>query len=292
MDVVIDKKADSRLEMTAYPGGAPANVAIILSSLGLETWLVTLLGADYFGQFIRSELEAAGVRLGHSLEIDVDTLVALVELEEGGVPRYSFRRDHRVAGVLNADAFSGVPVKEFDLVHCGSLGLLYEPERQAYLAIVERAMEEGIMLSLDPNVRWVPNVDFEEYRGLMCNLASRVDIFKGSREDLVALFGPGYMDRVEKERSGRPTFITEGNMGSLVLYEGNRACFPQEKVEVVDTTGCGDAYMGAILKILVEREWTWENMKEAARFGNRVAGIVAGFPGATGATKLLKGIKG
>jgi len=287
VDVVIDRRKDRRLEMTAYPGGAPANVATFLSSLGLQTWLATVLGLDYFGRFVRSELEEAGVKLDYSLQMDMDMLMAIVELGQAGVPRYSFRRDRRIVDVLSVDAFSDLPVGQFDLVHCGSLGLLYEPERQAYLALVERAMREGIMLSLDPNVRWASGVDFDGYRKVMLDLVSKVDIFKASRDDLVALFGADYLTKLKEQRSGRPTFITEGHLGSTVVHGGNQAHLPQEQTEVVDTTGCGDAYMAAILRVLLEKEWSWRNMTEAARFGNQVAAIVAAYPGATGATALL-----
>ncbi|RZA17873.1 MAG: 5-dehydro-2-deoxygluconokinase, partial [Lysobacteraceae bacterium] len=62
-----------------YIGGSPTNTAVGASRLGLRSGLVTRVGADHFGRFIREQLEREGVSTRGVLE-DRERLTALVFL--------------------------------------------------------------------------------------------------------------------------------------------------------------------------------------------------------------------
>ena len=62
-----------------YIGGSPTNTSIGASRLGLRTALITRVGNDAMGQFIREELQREGVATAH-VRTDPDRLTALVLL--------------------------------------------------------------------------------------------------------------------------------------------------------------------------------------------------------------------
>src|SRR5690606_7630577 len=62
-----------------YVGGSPTNTAVGASRLGLRPGLLTRVGADHFGRFVREQLEREGVDTRAVLE-DPERLTALVFL--------------------------------------------------------------------------------------------------------------------------------------------------------------------------------------------------------------------
>lgn len=300
IDVVINEKPDS-LAMTGHLGGSPPNVAMMLAALGMNSHLAALLGSDPLARFLEHQLDDLGVDRRYCAAVEADTLLAMVLVDSEGKPHYGFRRDERLDRALGPDTFAHIPLSSFDWIHFGSLGLLYPAERRAFGALLERALEHGIFVSVDPNVRKVAGVDFDEYRRFISDVMGRVPLVKASEDDLLLLYGDDGIQQLLSRRGPAPTFVTMGSRGALLAQDGQQAHIPAFPARVVDTIGCGDAFMAALIYRLSREQptvsapgsgpsarWPWETLKEAAVFASRVAARVAEIPGAAQAARALR----
>lgn len=291
LDMVVTEEREAGLSISACTGGSPANVAAATSVLGVQTSLVTILGEDIFGRHIHWELTDLGVHMQHSLQGGAHTLLAVVSVDEKGIPHYSFRMDQ---GFFDGslDPLQDLSLDTYRLIHFGSLGLLFPEYRRVFLPVIEEAFQLGIPLSLDPNIRPVPGLDEGEYRELLLFFLKQVHLVKASDEDLRFLLGGDYLLQIQKLRSNKPTFITFGSKGSQVMQGEEQAFIEAEEVVVADTTGCGDAYMGGVISSLLKEDiWDLSALIKAGRRGSRTAGVVARYTGAlTGIRKLPSSI--
>lgn len=287
LDMMILGEEEDALIIKAYTGGSPANTAAATARLGIETHFISILGQDGFGEHIRRDLESFGVQLNHTLTRESHPLLAVVFVDEKGMPAYSFRREKDFPVSCQATLFH-LPLNQYRIIHTGSLGLLLPAYRRVFLPVVRRALEQGIPLSLDPNIRSVPDLDKREYRELLLSLSKEVELFKASDEDLFFLLGENYRQKIKELRFHKPTFLTQGEKGSWVFLEGEEISIPAEEVPIQDTTGCGDAYMGGVLASLLQEEiWHLPVLMEAAWQGSRMAGIVACSSGALAGIRQL-----
>src|SRR5262249_29963870 len=80
----------------------------------------------------------------------------------------------------------------------------------------------------------------------------------------------------------RLVILTRGPLGTLLMTARHSVEVVPRTVTAIDTTGAGDAFMGAILQKLMEHSWTTidqldtlqtEDLQEVGEFANRVAGI-------------------
>ena len=84
---------DGIRRFAAFPGGAPANVAVAAARLGLSAAFVGKVGADLHGRFLKSVLENEGVDCrGLLLDPESPTTLAFVELTPEGERDFSFVR--------------------------------------------------------------------------------------------------------------------------------------------------------------------------------------------------------
>lgn len=300
VDVVINEKPDS-LAMTGHLGGSPPNVAMVLAALGMDSHLATVLGSDPLARFLIHQLEDLGVDHTCCVSVEADTLLAMVLVDSEGKPHYGFRRDERLDRALGPDTFSHIPLSSFGWAHFGSLGLLYPAERRAFTALLERALKEGVLVSVDPNVRQVAGVDFDEYRRFITHLMRRVPLVKASEDDLQLLYGQDGIQELLTQRGAAPTVVTLGPQGALLAQDGQHTRIPAFPARVVDTIGCGDAFMASLIYRLSREQpvvtavghgpavrWPWESLREAAVFASRVAARVAEIPGAAQAARALR----
>ena len=82
------------------PGGAPANVAVAVARLGLESGFIGQVGDDPFGHYLAGVLRDEGVDVGGlSFTSQARTMLAFVSLAEGGERSFNFYR-HPSADML------------------------------------------------------------------------------------------------------------------------------------------------------------------------------------------------
>ncbi|MCD6105390.1 MAG: hypothetical protein J7J43_06425, partial [Thermosipho sp. (in: Bacteria)] len=140
----------------------------------------------------------------------------------------------------------------------------------------------------DPNVRENLIEDKKKYIHRLIDIMRDVDILKLSMEDLNFFFQEGDFEKFIKflGRENKLTFLTLGEKGSLGFYQKKLYKMNARKIEkIVDTTGCGDAYMvGILYKIYEYRtlQLSESQIYEIMEFSSLLSSITASnYGGAT-----------
>ena len=229
-----------------HPGGSPANVAITLARLGRRPHLVTAFGDDERGRVLRSWLAADGVDV--TAHPSARTSTADVTLDAGGSAQYEFD----LAWDVTADELLAA-AEGADVLHTGSIATVLEPGSAAVEAAL-RAARGRALVSFDPNARPAITPDVEAVRSDVERFVGLADLVKVSEEDL-AWYNPGTdpVDAARRWATQGPALVvvTLGGDGSVLVRGDDVTTVPGRRVEVADTIGAGDTYMGALLDALV-----------------------------------------
>lgn len=278
------------------PGGAPANVAAGLAKLGVKTAFVGKVGQDVLGSFLKETLTHYGVDVSQMiLSEEAKTGLTFVTLEASGEREFDFYIEPSADQLLRKEELDEHFFKGFNLLHVGSISLIREPVRSATYEAIRIAKSKGMKLSLDPNVRLPLWESSDQARQTIVELLPQVDILKLSEEELTFLTGSEDIELgVDNLRQyGIPLiFVTKGANGSVVFSKREVVDVPALKVNAVDTTGAGDAFVSGILYGLnrLEKDLgkiTQGGMTEIARLASVSGGLAASKKGAMTALPAL-----
>ncbi|TDE93925.1 carbohydrate kinase [Occultella glacieicola] len=244
--------------VTEHPGGSPANVALGLARLGRDAELATWFSDDAHGALVRDHLTGNGVRLVPLSDRADRTSTAVATLDADGAATYTFDLDWRVPEVtLDGDLV---------VVHVGSIGATLQPGGAAVAELVVAAREFAT-ISYDPNAR--PSIMGTAAQTLptVTGLVAGADLVKVSDED-VAWLQPGRdpQDVVRAWAASGPAVVvlTRGGAGSFaVTSTGVEVTLDSPRVQVVDTVGAGDSYMGGLIDGLWSADLLGADRREA-----------------------------
>ncbi|MBR0455145.1 MAG: carbohydrate kinase [Firmicutes bacterium] len=288
-------------QFAAFPGGAPANVAVAASRLGAQTGFIGKIGKDAFGAQLRKTLETDYVDTAFLFESEeVPTTLAIVSVDANGERSFSFFRDPGAdTQLLKEEAIAFLNRELPFILHFGSLSLTTEPSRSAALEAAQRAREKGVLISYDPNYRAALWDSEETAVNWMKTPLNMIDVLKISDEELLLLTGTDDLEegsRILGEYGISLIMITLGSEGVFYRCKGNSGegdlygIVPAEEVSVCDTNGAGDTFLGAVLaqiasngSIPAERE----HLEAMLTFANRAAALTCSRPGAIPAMPTL-----
>jgi fructokinase len=157
------------------------------------------------------------------------------------------------------------------------------------LETLVRRVGDDTLVALDPNCRPTTIDDSTAYRARLRRLLGRTDVVKASEEDLAWLdpgMSPAEAARALLTQDGAVALVTLGGEGALVVTRTDVMEVDAPRVEVVDTIGAGDSFMGAFLAHWCSRGLGRNDLgrirqlEEAARFACRVAAITCSRAGA------------
>lgn len=238
------KENSSSLDMNGKIGGAPFNVAANIASNGGKASFYGAIGKDGFGSFLRKEAEAYPFKTLLLDETEYPTTLALVSLRNGE-RSFSFLRgaDFR----LSSERLNDFSLNKGDIIHIGSLMLNEEEGARFFLKTRAFARKKGAYLSLDINIRPTLFENQKEARCVFEEVCSCVDFLKASEEDLEFLgMSPEELkNRYMKEKS--ILFVSRSSNGSDVYIGNENYSVPSKKIDVLDSTGAGDAFFARIL---------------------------------------------
>ncbi len=257
-------------------GGGPYNVAIGLGRLGTPATMLTRLSTDAFGDALLARLRDSHVDDAMVQRGEEPTTLAVVTLDETGAARYSFHvagaADRLVAdpGELPADTAA---------LAVGTLSLLLEPGASVYAELARRSADDGVFVSLDPNIRPALVTDAEAVRARLDAIAARAGLVKLSDED-ARWWGRAPGDLLAAGAGA--VVVTRGAEGLVVhTRDGEVAVGADTSRPVVDTIGAGDSVHSALLGHLQAHDLLdrsrlavlgADGWREALGFAARVAG--------------------
>lgn len=292
IDFIPDRKGVGLKDVSSFlkaPGGAPANVACAIARLGGKSAFVGKLGKDAFGAFLTETLAKCGVKTSLiSYTSDANTSLAFVSLKADGNREFSFYRNPGADMLLDENDICGEWFNSGDFLHFGSVDLIEAPVKYAHIKAIELIKSKGGIVSFDPNVRLPLWESPEACRRTILEFLPKADILKISDEELEFITGmQNEKDAIASLFKGDVKVIayTRGKDGAELYTKDFSVSTPGLKVEVVDTTGAGDAFVGAFLYKLSTNldslaEMTQEKAKELITFANKVAAITTTRKGA------------
>jgi len=232
----------------AHPGGSPANVAIGLGRLGRDVELLAYLAADDNGGIVREHLAASQVALAEGSLGAPRTSVATAHLDDSGAATYDFDLEWDLA---EGAAPRPGPV----VVHTGSIAAVLAPGAAAVRALVETVRNDATV-TYDPNARPTLMGEPADAKVKIEQMVALADVVKVSDEDLEWLAATDDVDAVARGwRELGPAFVvvTRGGSGATAFLPGGRTVsVAAPAVEVADTVGAGDSFMGG----LIDGLWT------------------------------------
>ncbi len=234
-------------KVASFVGGAPFNVAYQAKKIGNQVLFVGNIGKDDAGKtilkfFSDNDLDTSGL---HILK-DKKTTISSVELDQGE-RSFTFQREDKTDAFFLDDSLD--LISQGDVIHVGSLMLSVIEGREFLRQILSYGKSQKKILSFDINYREDIFKNEEEAIKIYEEVYPQFDIVKFSKEELTLFtkIDDPYK-AVEKLRKGPKLILaTLGKDGSFA-YCNNRIIKAKSiKVMAVDTTGAGDAFLGAFL---------------------------------------------
>ena len=245
----------------AIPGGSPYNLALAAGRQGVRVGYVTPISEDSNGDQLVANLLSSNVQvLGP--RVPEPTSLAMVNIE-GGTPSYAFYREGTAERLVNLDKLTKNLTDDVAIFHIGSLALTGGSDALVWEEFLGKAMDKGIKVSLDPNVRPSLVGEPDVYRQRIKRLMTKVDILKLSDEDLLWLFNENTdessaLSELRAIANAELLILTRGSKGSSIWHNDKWYAAPAYPVDKLsDTVGAGDTFMASVLVWLTKNE----NMK-------------------------------
>jgi fructokinase len=279
-------------------GGAPANVAACISKLEGNAYFLGQVGNDFFGKFLIELLKDLNINTEMAVEKG-STTIALVGIDANGERNFDFLRGSD--GEYSFDNIYLSKITSSDIIHFGSAtGFLEGELKNTYFKLLEYAKDNNIYVSFDPNYRdaLITSDKLESFIQDSIKFISKSDFIKLSDQELFLLTKEKDIKMgVDKlhELGAKVITITLGADGTYISANGGREIIPSIKIKQVDSTGAGDALVGAVLKQLSDIEdkknVDFEEWKNIISFANKVGAIICTNYGAIASMPTLSEIE-
>jgi 5-dehydro-2-deoxygluconokinase len=248
---------------TRFVGGFAGNVCTGLARLGVRCAIVSRVGDDGHGEYVRETLAGEGVDV-RFLAVDPYWLTPPTFCEVWPPDRFPitfYRRPTAPDWQLSPEDFDADEVAGAPLLYATGTGLAQSPSRETTLAAI-RAHRGTTIFDLD----WRPSLWDEpaDYPRLAAEAAAAADIVIGNEEELAA---------AEVEA---PTLVLKrGERGATVFEAGTATDVPGFPVDVVNGLGAGDAFAAAIGRSLLDGLGLVEGVRRGTVAGALVAAELA-----------------
>lgn len=269
-----------------YIGGSPTNTAIGGARLGLKTALITRVGDDAMGAFIREELQREGVDT-RAVKSDPDRLTALVLLgirDQESFPLIFYRENCADMAISEEDIDESLIASAKAVVTSGthfstpgtkasSLHALRLAAKHGAKRVIDldyRPVLWGLAGKGDGETRFVSSQAVTEH---LMEVLSHMDLIVGTEEEIH--IAGGSTDTIEALRAIRQvsdaTFVVKLGAQGCAVFEGTIPDTIEEgevvsgfPIEVFNVLGAGDAFMGGLLRGYL-RDESWQR---ACTFAN------------------------
>lgn len=258
-------------------GGTATNVAVAAARIGRRSAVLTKVGDDAFGGYVRRALaEHFGVDTRFvSTHAELPTPVVFAELDPPDSPTIIFYRYPKAPDMeIVSDDLDLDTIREVPIFWVAADRFSDEPSRSTALAALEaRDRRRHTVLDLDYRPSFWHSA--EEAGRWIGGAVEHATIAIGNLTECEIAVGTGDADEAADRLLGRgveAALVKMGSAGVLVATRsGERERISPLPVDVVCGLGAGDAFGGAFCHGLLEG---WD-VPRAARFGNAAGAIVA-----------------
>jgi len=222
-------------DLQVIPGGKGANQAVAAARLGADVSMLGRVGKDNFGDFLLDNLKANHVDSRLVQRDDASTGTAIIVVDANG--QNSIVLSPGANGKVAASDVEHASFSTFDL-----LLLQLEIPTPTVLSAAKLARENGVRVLLNP----------APAKELPAELIALADFIIPNETELSLLTGMEVKDvpsaekaaRTLLERDAQNVIVTLGSKGALIVNKDTSSHVDTFKVDVVDTTAAGDAFIG------------------------------------------------
>ena len=265
------------------PGGKGSNQAIAAARLNGEVNFITKLGKDSHSEMALSIYKEAGVNVGSVIQDPkLSTGVAGIMIDENGNNAINIFAG-AAANLKNEDIDKNLELLKKSKVF---LTQMETPDITTIYAL-KKASENGCLTILNPAPARKINKDDFKLLDFFTPNETEVEFYLNKKIDTEQDIKNAAADFLNM--GVKNIIITLGEKGSYFANENEEYLINafELKNEVVDTTGAGDAFNGA-LAVALAKDFTY---KDAILFANKVAGISTTRLGAAVSMPLLKKVE-
>ncbi len=279
------------------PGGAPFNICVGLSRLGAGVDFLTKIGDDAFGEELYSLVAENRIGTENVFRGEgMNSTLVFVAVDENGKPDFKFYRENAADTAILAEETEKINLNDYSIFQFGSVALLDNPTRDSILSLFHKFRGTGKITSFDPNIRESMIRDRVGYLEMTRGIFEKADIIKMSDDDLKYFYPESTvesaLDKINSKKDAL-VIITLGSKGTMYRKSGRISVIPGFKVQVRETTGCGDSFMAAIVYRIWKSninsigEISFEEAGNMVEFANAQAAIVASRFGAANSMPYL-----
>jgi sugar/nucleoside kinase (ribokinase family) len=287
---MISAEYDEDFESNTYHkffGGSPANIAMNVKRLGIQSLIASAVGEDGFGKFLINHLQKVNIETKYVQQVDYATsMVVVTKSKNSPVPIFYRGADYHLIFTPELEE----AVKQSKIIHFSCWPISQMPVRSTIEKIIESAKEHGKLVCFDPNYHpmiWQKGENGIQY---VKSIIGKADIVKPSEDDAERLFGKDtYINQIEKflQLGAKLVIMTLGKDGAIVSNGTETIHCNTLAKEVVDTTGAGDAFWSGFYAALVKGY----SIREALNLGFAVSAYKLKYTGAVVDLPKLEEIK-
>lgn len=241
-------------DLQVIPGGKGANQAVAAARLGSNVSMLGRVGKDNFGDFLLDNLRSNNVDSRLIQQDDASTGTAIIVVDANG--QNSIVLSAGANGKVSSSDVEHASFPDFNL-----LLLQLEIPTPTVLSAARRAKENNVSVILNP----APAKELPD------ELVSLVNFIIPNETELSLLTNQTVNDisSIEKaartllERGAPKVIVTLGGNGALMVTKEFAQHVPPFKVDVVDTTAAGDAFIGGFATALLQNKM----LEDAVRYG-------------------------
>ena len=268
--------------LTTIPGGKGANQAVASRRMGSEVYMIGKVGLDSNGDFLVRELAGHGINTAYVFKDNKETTgTAIINVNCQG--------NNSIVVVPGANM--NINIDEIEqsysvIKDCDVIIAQFETPSEITAMAFKYAKSKGIITILNP----APAKKLDK------NLLKFTDIIIPNETEAYDLTGV-LVEDLESAKAAAENFmemgvhyvvITLGSKGAALITKERAEIIPAIMVNAIDTTAAGDSFIGAVSSRLVSSELSYENLKKAIAFGNKVSSIVVQRVGAQPSIPTMK----
>jgi len=246
-------------DLVENPGGAGSNVAAFLAQLGHNVGLFTGVGDDETGRFLKEDISSYGVNTKYVKVQQQPTTKLTCVMDRNGNRSFYLHRGSSFN--LGSEHFEEVDYSTIDSLIFNGIPLNDTISAMDYSQRnIPSYINLGTIISAGERV----TPDF---------LSQFEAIFMNDSE-LETLLSRESITEEELKETKQKIIITRGKNGSTTFYDGQRIDVPAYECNVVNTLGCGDAFMAGWLASYFDGK----SLSDCAERGHFYASVIAGTP--------------
>ena len=261
-------------------GGAPVNLAVGLTRLGVDVRFAGCVGNDWYGRLIESSMRTLGVASFLEKVSGVPTRTAIVSHDARRERRFEFvppgsAAENAISPTLLRRVFKESP----QALAFGTIPFSQGRGIQGFERFLRTAGRRGILRFFDPNVRLSLFDGIVHLRRTFESLVGHADVVRLNADELRLLTRRRTLVSGANsilKRGAILVLVTDGAKGSWAIDRDGVLHCPAFRVHTRDTTGCGDAFSAASLALLAgQSRPDRETLARILREGNAAGALAA-----------------